>query len=86
MQLGDSLAGTDHVDPMLLQVAEQILRLLGRELRLLQRRLQGLGRQETLLLTLRNDPLQLLDLHHGRSRGDQQTIKLLAQLDSQGLL
>ena len=76
--------GTDHIDRVLLQIAEEILRLLTREVGLLECALQRLGCEKTFLLPLRDDALQLLDLHDGCRRGGHQNLKLVAQLDSPG--
>jgi len=83
LQLSPGIAGGEQLDSMLLQIAQQILRLLSGELRFLQRGRQCLDGQETPLLRLGNDPLQFIQLDHGCVRGGQQTLKLLAQLASQ---
>ena len=71
---------------MLLQVAEQILRLLAGELRLLDHPGDRRGGQEPSFLPFGDHALQLLHVHHGRLGGGQQTLQLLGQFDSQGPL
>ena len=83
LQLGYRLAWGEDLDPVLLQVAQEVVRLLAGELRVLDRGRKRVRRQEPPLLGLDDDRLQLLQLDHGYVRGGQQTLKLLAQLASQ---
>jgi hypothetical protein len=74
-----SVRGVEHLDAVLLEVAEEVLRLLARELDVLERGGERRRGQEPTLLTFADHPLQLLDLDHGCVRGHQQPLKHLAQ-------
>ncbi len=76
-RLERGLARGQHLDAVLLQVAQQLLGLLGAQVRILERRGQRLSAHEAALLALADDALKLLHLHHGRLGGDRQTLKLL---------
>ena len=69
LQLGRGLARGEHLDAVLLQVGEQVLRLLDGQLRVLDRGSQRRGRHVSPLLGVGDRSLQLLQLHHGCIRG-----------------
>ena len=69
LQLGRGLARGEHLDAVLLQIGQQIVRLLHRQLSVLDRCSQRGGRDVSPLLGVGDRSLQLLQLHHGYSRG-----------------
>ena len=81
----------DDLDPVLLQVAEQVLDLLGGDLRLLQRRREIRGGHESAFLTVGDQRVQLLhvDDRDGRLDGAdagalQRNFDFIAQLGPPG--
>src|SRR6185437_14057225 len=82
--LGRRLARSEDLDAVLPQVAQEVLSLLRRELRLLDRRTDRVRAQEAALLPLGDDALKLLHLCHRLLGGHLQTLQLLAHSDSQG--
>ena len=86
VQLGCGLARGEHLDAVLLQVSQQVVRLLHGQLRVLHRASQRGRRHVSPLVGVGDRSLQLLQLHHGYLRGTNQTLKPLAQLASQVLI
>ena len=84
MQVGARVRRVEHLDAVLLQVAEQILRLLAGELHVLERRRERRRREEPALLALGDHSLQLLQLHHRCLGGYQLTLQHLAHSEPPG--
>jgi hypothetical protein len=70
----------EHLDPLFLEVAEQLLNLLGRELGLLQRGGDRLGGQKSPLMTAGDHAPDVLHVDHGCIRDDCQPLVLPPQL------